>query len=150
MPVRIGGNGFATKSGSVSNSPDEFFIAYHPDDISRTDPIDTSQPAILQNVATGQWCRLAPLPSNETQIGLICDADEPSQATVMDYTGSSMSVNGNDLVAWGGDGSQLLLSNTTDAPPPPPGSEASMSVRPVVFGRRLPIGGQWLEYCAHF
>jgi hypothetical protein len=133
QPVRIGGSGFATKSGNISNSPDEMFVAYHPDNTSSTDLIDPSEPAILKNVGTGLWCRLASLPSNATQIGLICDAPDPSQATVMDYTGNSMAIQGNELVAWGGDGSVMLLTNTTDVAPPPPGSGLG-SILPVVFG----------------
>ena len=61
---------------------------------------------------TGQWCQLRPLPSNTSQIGMICDQPTPDTATVMTYTGSGLAYNGVDLVASGA-GQPLLLENTT-------------------------------------
>jgi hypothetical protein len=61
---------------------------------------------------TGMWCQLRPLPSNTSQIGMICDQPTAATATVMTYTGSGLAYNGIDLVA-SGPGLPLLLENTT-------------------------------------
>ena len=63
-------------------------------------------------VQTGMWCQLRPLPSNTSQIGMICDQPTAATATVMTYTGSGLAYNGIDLVA-SGPGLPLLLENTT-------------------------------------
>jgi hypothetical protein len=83
-----------------------------------TVPIQPGETAILQNEQTGQYCQLRGLPSNSTQLGMFCDQPTPATATVMTYTGSGLSYQGQPLVA-AGPLAPLLLSNTTTVPPGP-------------------------------
>jgi hypothetical protein len=61
------------------------------------------------------WCRLAPLPSNTTQIGMVCDQPTSATATPLTYTGDGLAYNGVQLVS-PGPGQPLLLANTTATP----------------------------------
>ena len=103
-------------SGSGSTPP-ELYLAYHADDLGDRSLIQPGETTKLQNEETGMWCQLRPLPSNSTQIGMICDQASPATATPMTYTGDGLSYQGVKLVApAGGAGTTLLLQNTTTAP----------------------------------
>ncbi len=92
-------------------SPPEVYAAYDPASPSGTAPIQPGQTAILKNLATGQFCRLAATPT-PPEIGMICDQPSIATATSMTYTGSGLSYNGTPLEA-AGPGEPLLLQNTT-------------------------------------
>jgi hypothetical protein len=81
---------------------------------------------------TGLWCQLRALPSNTTQIGLICDQPTPDNATVLTYTGSGLSYNGIDLVS-SGLGQPLLLENTTSTIVTGPDAD-NLTIVPVYTG----------------
>jgi hypothetical protein len=99
LPVRVDGSrsGFAYIGSNVTNTPAEQFLAFHPDDINRTSPLDPSDPAIIQSMETGLWCRLAPVPGNENVTGIICDQASPAGATTFNYTGVGLQYEGDDL-----------------------------------------------------
>ena len=96
----------------------EIYTAYHPSNMGSSVPIQPGETAILQNQQTGQYCQLRGLPSNSSQMGMFCDQPTPATATVMTYTGSGLSYQGQPLVATG-QYAPLLLSNTTKVPPGP-------------------------------
>jgi hypothetical protein len=103
---------YAYVGSGNGTTPPEMFLAYHAGNTSDKNPIEPGQTTLLQNAETGMWCQLRPLPSNTSQIGMICDQPTPDTATVMTYTGSGLAYNGVDLVA-SGPGLPLLLENTT-------------------------------------
>ena len=96
----------------------EIYTAYHPNNMGSSVPIQPGETAILQNEQTGQYCQLRGLPSNSSQLGMFCDQPTPATATVMTYTGSGLSYQGQPLVA-SGPLAPLLLANTTKVPPGP-------------------------------
>ena len=114
---------FAYVGSGSGTTPPEQYVAYHSGNLSDTSPIDPYETALLQNLQTGQWCQLRPLPTNASQIGMICDQPSPATATVMTYTGDGLSYNGIALVAPAGPGTTLLLENTTSAPVPGPSGD---------------------------
>jgi hypothetical protein len=89
---------------------------------------------VLQSVETGLWCRLAPLASNTTQMGMVCDQPTATTGTVLTYTGDGLSYNGIDLVA-SGPGQPLLLENTTRVPVAGPTSD-NLALVPAPVGER--------------
>jgi hypothetical protein len=101
-------------SGSGSTAPEQY-TAYHAGNTSDRSPVVPGQTALLQSEQTGMWCRLAPLPSNSTQIGMVCDQPTAATAVAFTYTGDGLAVDGVKLVA-PGPGQPLLLANTTSAP----------------------------------
>ena len=101
-------------SGSGGTTPEQY-LAFHPGNLTSTSPVQLYDTAVLQSVQTGLWCRLAPLPSNATQLGMVCDQPSAATGTLLTYTGDGLSYNGIDLVATG-PGKPLLLENTTTAP----------------------------------
>ena len=107
---------FAYVGSGNGTTPPELYLAFHAGDLADGSPIQPGDTTKLQNEETGQWCRLAPLPSNSSQIGMICDQPTPDTATVMTYTGDGLSYQGVKLVAPSGPGTTLLLANTTTVP----------------------------------
>lgn len=101
-------------SGSGGTEPEQY-LAFHPDSLGSTSPIEPYQTAVLQSVETGLWCRLAPLSSNQTQIGMVCDQATAATGTPLTYTGDGLRYHGVDLVS-SGPGQPLLLDNTTRTP----------------------------------
>jgi hypothetical protein len=110
---------YAYPGNGTGITPPEQYLAYHPGNLIDGSPIDPYETAILRNVQTGLYCQLRPLPSNATQIGMICDQPTPATATIMTYTGDGLSYNGNALVS-AGPGQPLLLKNTSSVPVPGP------------------------------
>ena len=106
---------FGYGSNGTGITEPEQYTAYDPDNPAGTDPIKTGDTTILKNVETGQYCRLAPLPTNSTQLGMICDQANASTATVFTYTGYGLAYNGIPMVSTG-PGEPLLLGNTTSLP----------------------------------
>jgi hypothetical protein len=105
----------ATAGTGTGGTAPEQYLAFHAGNLSSSSPIHAYTPTLLQSVQTGLYCRLAPLPSNSTQIGMVCDQPSASSATPLTYTGEGLSYNGIDLVA-SGPGQPLLLDNTTASP----------------------------------
>jgi hypothetical protein len=101
-------------SGSGSTAPEQY-VAYHAPNTTERSPVLPGQTAYMQSEQTGMWCRLAPSPSNATQIGMVCDQPTSATAVAFTYTGDGLAVDGIQLVA-GGPGEPLLLANTTTAP----------------------------------
>jgi hypothetical protein len=99
---------------SGSTAPEQY-TAYHAGNTSDRSPVVPGQTALLQSAHTGMWCRLAPLPSNSTQIGMVCDQPTSATAVAFTYTGDGLAVDNVKLVA-PGPGQSLLLANTTRAP----------------------------------
>jgi hypothetical protein len=123
-------------SGSGS-SPPELFTAYLASNTSERSPIQPGQTALMQSVQTGLWCRLAPLPSNASQTGMVCDQPSAATATPLTYTGDGLAYNGVALVSPGG-GQPLLLANTTSTPVVGPTAD-NLALTPVA-----PAGG-WCD-----
>ena len=107
----------ATVGSGSGSSPPEQYLAYHADNLNSTSLIQPYDTAVLRSVETGLWCRLVPLPSNATQIGMVCDQPTSATAVVFTYTGDGLAVDGIQLVA-SGPGQPLLLANTTTTPVP--------------------------------
>jgi hypothetical protein len=103
---------YAYVGNGTGISPPEQYLAFHDGDLTNSSLIQPYETTVLQSVETGLWCQLRPLPSNTSQIGMICDQPTAATATVMTYTGSGLAYNGIDLVA-SGPGLPLLLENTT-------------------------------------
>ena len=101
-------------SGNGSTAPEQY-TAYHATNTSERSPVLPGQTTLLQSEQTGMWCRLAPLPSNSTQIGMVCDQPTSATAVSFTYTGDGLAVDGVKLLA-AGPGQPLLLANTTSAP----------------------------------
>ena len=114
-------------SGNGSTAPEQY-LAYHPN-TSDASLIQPGQTALLQNEQTGQWCRLAPLPSNATQLGMLCDQPTQATATPFTYTGDGLAYGGVALVS-PGPGQPLLLANTTSTPVVGPTAD-NLSLLPV-------------------
>ncbi len=114
---------YAYVGSGNGTTPPELYLAYHADNTSDRSLIQPGQTTLLQNEQTGMWCQLRPLPSNTTQIGMICDQPTSATATVMTYTGDGLSYNGVQLVASGGAGTTLLLANTSTTPVVGPGAD---------------------------
>jgi hypothetical protein len=88
---------------------------YHAADMSSQSPIQPGGSVYIQNLATGHFCKLAPLATNATQLGLLCNQMTAGTATAFLYTGTGLAAGGQQLVATGV-GQPLLLANTTTAP----------------------------------
>lgn len=98
-PLRVG---ISTSTSTSSSFPalSEQFIPQHPSGSS--DTIDPGEPCLLRSVATGRFCRLAQLSSNASLTGLLCDAQQASNATVLVYAGNGLRLlNGTALVPSG-------------------------------------------------
>ena len=121
-------------TGSGGTTPEQY-LAFHPDDLASTSPIQPYDTAVLQSVETGLWCRLAPLTSNQTQIGMVCDQSSAATGTPLTYTGDGLSYNGIDLVATG-PGQPLLLENTTRVPVAGPSAD-NLTLAPAPVGERF-------------
>ena len=122
-------------SGSGSTAPEQY-LAYHASNTSERSPVLPGQTAYMQSEQTGMWCRLAPSPSNATQLGMVCDQPTPATATAFTYTGDGLAVDGIKLVS-PGPGQPLLLANTTTAPVTDAAAD-NLSLTPVAS----PAGGQ--------
>jgi hypothetical protein len=120
-------------NGTGSSSPEQY-LAFHAGNLTDTSAIDPFETAVLKNVQTGLWCRLAPLPSNSTQIGMICDQATAATGTVMTYTGDGLQYNGIALVSVG-PGQPLLLENTTATAVVGPTAD-NLSLVPALTGER--------------
>jgi hypothetical protein len=121
-------------TGSGGTTPEQY-LAFHPDNLASTSPIQPYDTAVLQSEETGLWCRLAPLTSNQTQIGMLCDQSSAATGTPLTYTGDGLSYNGIDLVATG-PGQPLLLENTTRVPVAGPSGD-NLTLAPAPVGERL-------------
>ena len=130
---------YAYVGNGNGTTPPELYLAYHAGDLGDRNPIQPGQTTKLQNEQTGMWCQLRSLPSNATQIGMICDQPTPDTATVMTYTGDGLAYNGVQLVAPGGPGTTLQLANTTLTPVVGPTADNLTFVPVVPTGR-----GQWV------
>ena len=106
---------FAYPGTGNGTTPPEEFTAYLASNTSQRSPIEPGQATLIQSTQTGMWCRLAPLPSNTTQIGMVCDQPTSATATPLTYTGDGLAYNGVQLVS-PGPGQPLLLANTTATP----------------------------------
>jgi hypothetical protein len=122
----------ATVGTGTGGTAPEQYLAFHPDNLDSTSPIEPYDTAVLRSVETGLWCRLAPLTSNTTQIGMICDQPTAATGTTLTYTGDGLSYNGIDLVA-SGPGQPLLLENTTTAPVAGPTAD-NLTITPALSG----------------
>ncbi len=100
-------------ASGTGTTPAEQFIAIDPSAPDSISPIQPGQAAILQSVATGQYCRLATL-SPGTEQGVVCDQPTATTATPLTYTGSGLSYDGVPLVA-SSSGAPLVLANSTTA-----------------------------------
>ena len=118
-------------SGTGGTAPEQY-LAFHPDNLNSTSPIEPYDTAVLRSVETGLWCRLAPLTSNTTQIGMVCDQPTAATGTALTYTGDGLSYNGIDLVA-SGPGQPLLLENTTRVPVSGPTAD-NLTITPALTG----------------
>jgi hypothetical protein len=116
-------------------SPPEQYMAYHSDNPTDTSPIDPYEPVILQSVQTGLYCRLAPLPSNASQTGMVCDQASPATATPLTYTGDGLSYNGIALVS-PGPGLPLVLENSTSPSVAGPTAD-NLTLAPALTGGAL-------------
>jgi hypothetical protein len=116
-------------SGNGSSAPEQY-KAYHFPDTGDRSPLEPGQPALLQSVQTGMWCRLAPNPSNATQLGMVCDQPTAATALAFKYTGDGLAVDGVPLVS-PGPGQPLLLANTTSAPVTGPTAD-NLTLAPVI------------------
>jgi hypothetical protein len=123
--------GTGTGTGTGGTAPEQY-LAFHAGNLTSSSPIQPYTTTVLQSVQTGLYCRLAPLPSNTTQIGMVCDQASASTATVLTYTGDGLSYNGIDLVATG-PGQPLLLENTTASPVPGPTAD-NLTLVPALVG----------------
>ena len=110
-------------TGDGSTAPEQY-RAYDPANPASTDPIQAGDTTILRSEQTGQYCRLAPLPTNSSQLGMICDLATAASATPFTYTGSGLSYNGIPLVSTG-PGAPLVLANTTTSPVSASGDQLS-------------------------
>jgi hypothetical protein len=130
----------ATVGTGTGGSPPEQYLAFHPDNLNSTSTIEPYDTAVLRSVETGLWCRLAPLTSNTTQVGMVCDQLTAATGTSLTYTGDGFSYNGIDLVA-SGPGQPLLLENTTLAPVAGPNAD-NLTITPALSGALsvLPLG----------
>ena len=124
----------ATVGSGSGGTPPEQYLAFHPDSLSSSSPIQPYNTTVLQSVETGLWCRLAPLASNATQMGMVCDQATAATGTVLTYTGDGLSYNGIDLVA-SGPGQPLLLENTTRVPVAGPTAD-NLALVPAPVGER--------------
>ena len=122
----------ATAGTGTGGTAPEQYLAFHAGNLSSSSPIQPYTSTLLQSVQTGLYCRLAPLPSNSTQIGMVCDQPSASGATALTYTGSGLSYNGIDLVATG-PGQPLLLDNTTASPVQGPTGD-NLTLTPALVG----------------
>ena len=72
--VRTDNSSSASTAGSGNGStPAEQYLAYDPSDPASTAAIQPGDTTILKSVETGMYCRLAPLPTNSSQTGMLCD-----------------------------------------------------------------------------
>jgi hypothetical protein len=101
-------------SGSGTTAPEQY-VAYHSTNTSERSPVLPGQTTYMQSEQTGMWCRLAPSPTNATQLGMVCDQPTSATATAFTYTGDGLAVDGIKLVS-PGPGQPLLLANTTTSP----------------------------------
>jgi hypothetical protein len=102
----------ATVGSGDGSTAAEQFVAIHPDAPTSVLPILPGDTVVLQSVATGQYCRLAPLSTSQNRTGMRCDLPTLAQASRLSYTGSSLTADGVALVA-ASVGSPLLLANST-------------------------------------
>ena len=107
----------AYTAAGTGDTAAEQFVAISPSAPNSISPIQPGQTAILQSVATGQYCRLAPIGTG-TELGMVCDQPTAATATPLTYTGSGLSYAGVPLVATSA-GAPLVLANTTTTPPGP-------------------------------
>ena len=135
---------YAYAGSGDGTTPPELYMAYHASNVTDPALIQPGQTTLLQNVQTQRWCQLRPLPTNTTQIGMICDQPTSATATVMTYTGDGLSYNGVPLVAAAGSGTTLLLENTTSTPVVGPFAD-NLSLVP--SGER--DGAAWLTHQQH-
>jgi hypothetical protein len=89
--ARIAGTS-AGAAGVTFPTMEEQFRASSPLDPSGNGLIDPGEPVLLQSLATGQYCKLAALPSNATLIGLRCNQADTSTASVLRYDGNGLQV----------------------------------------------------------
>ena len=123
------GSSPAYVGNGTGSTPAEQFTAYSPSNATASS-ILPGETAILRSNLTGLYCRLAPLPSNSTQLGMVCDQPTAATATPLTYTGSGLSTtNGVPLVA-AGPGAPLLLANTSTSPVTPSSTNITFPVAP--------------------
>jgi hypothetical protein len=125
-------------NGTGATAPEQF-IAVQPNATASITPIQPGGEAILRSVATGAYCRLAPTPANQSQIGVVCDQASAAAATPLTYTGNGLSHNGVPLAATV-PGGPLLLANTTSSP--------TTSASEVLSFPSAPGGGSYCHCCA--
>ena len=135
----------ATVGTGTGGTAPEQYLAFHAGNLNSSSPIQPYTSTLLQSVQTGLYCRLAPLPSNSTQIGMVCDQPSASGATPLTYTGDGLSYNGIDLVATG-PGQPLLLDNTTAIHVQGPTTD-NLTLTPALVGACLAwlmlLGDKW-------
>ena len=117
----------------TGSTPAEQYMAFHPSDLADRTPIDPYQTAILKSQQTGLYCRLAPLPSNASQTGMVCDQPTAATATPLTYTGDGLSYNGMALVS-PGPGQPLMLDNSTSPAGVGPTAD-NLTLAPALTGR---------------
>jgi hypothetical protein len=99
-------------SGSGTSLPEQY-VAYTPSNLASTAPVQPGDTAILRSRLTGQFCKLATLPSGKQ--GMVCDQATAATATVFKYTGSGLEYNNQPLVATGA-GQPLVLAGSGNPP----------------------------------
>jgi hypothetical protein len=129
-------------SGNGSTLPEQY-TALHPSSLSSTSPIQAGQATILRSSQTGQYCRLQPLASNATQLGMVCDLASPTGSTAFIYTGSGLSTSDGVPLVSTGPGAPLLLVNTTAITPGVP--DGQLAFRPA--GKAACAVTEWMVLC---
>jgi hypothetical protein len=123
--------------GTGLTAPEQF-VAYDPLNLTDTTPTQPGETTILKNTATGMYCQLRGMPTNQTQMAMYCDQPTPATATVMTYTGDGLAYQGVPLVSTG-PGQPLLLANTTSSP-----------VGPTAGSLTFPVASEcWLDHSKH-
>jgi hypothetical protein len=106
--------GAATVGSGNGTSLPEQYVAYTPSNLASTAPVQPGDTAILRSRLTGQFCKLATLPSGKQ--GMVCDQATAATATVFKYTGSGLEYNNQPLVATGA-GQPLVLAGSGASSP---------------------------------
>ena len=98
----------ATVGAGDGSTLAEQYVAFQPSDLTSSKPVQPGETAILRSRLTGQFCRLAPLPSDSSKQGMLCDQATAGSAFTFEYTGSGLSYGGVPLVSAGA-GQPLVL-----------------------------------------
>jgi hypothetical protein len=124
---------YARTANGTGFSAAETYMVYNPANPSSTMPIQAGDTAAFMSVQTGKYCRLAPLPSNASLTGMVCDVSSLGSASIITYTGRGLAFNNTPLVPTGpvctlvldanaNVTEEILVRDAPPAPPPPPGA----------------------------